>query len=994
MSDVYEVGGVEAKLTVDSSQFDHGMDQSGEKLEGFRASVSTLPANIQKLIQKEKELARQMQDQRQKIAQMDAALDEAKEMYAELQRAAGSYSDEDMASHFAKEDAAIQKEEEALSSLAKKLQLVEQQHNEAQASFNKKAGLTSQKEQYKSTSLVIDSMANSLRAASPIIGDSVGNIGNLAERLIFLKQSMNAAKNAGASAGAVMGSAISGGVTLAVSAVSMLISSIQQAEEERKQAYEQAMADLEEYEQQVRDVQQSLGILDDATSSTNDMLSAREKIAEIFPNMVLGYTKEGDMILKNNEALQDQLEILREKERLTNKEIANSQDDILADYFSLRDTGVKSTYKNEGFWGYILDFLGVDPQDYAAILPDDKDTLEFFEATAAATEKIEAKFKNLIPNYYELDEVQKTVADSMIDSAVNAVLAAETEEEANDILLSKLKEIKSVLSDEKTYTDRYQLIIDTGDLNGFTEGQVSMIDEIGQDIMDKLKKQRTESYEQEIEDLEQHYDDLYESQKAAIDREYKAVETALEAQQQAYKQLSFNVKSLDEQDLANKMDLLDRRLKAEEDTQSKAILAVQQRYYKETQLIIKTANTEIQAYKDKLAALDQADKDMEAARKARQDQAAIRDLNEQMAKQEAENTREMAEALQKYEEERDRLQTIVDNPPTQTARVIAERDLTKLNESWLKEREQLETEHSESILKIQRELDEEKLTQQEDAAAAEREKERENLNLQITAAEETAAQKLQILNNTYTVETELQEKILSEHIGREKKAYQDRLDNLKASLDDELEALKEKAKERYDESVSDETLIAEAKKEIMSKSQDEILDLLDEYAEKARAKGKNFGTEYIYGLKESLLISDLMSNGAVSALEQLQIATGKRSLNLTDQGYPSSIQGYATGGIATSKQLAWVAEDEPEAIIPMSKMYGFVNSILSGSQEVLSKAYFAMQRMMPIVGGGDTYSTSQIDQSRTVHIENINISRTVDFDLASAQIGALVGGRR
>ena len=177
--------------------------------------------------------------------------------------------------------------------------------------------------------------------------------------------------------------------------------------------------------------------------------------------------------------------------------------------------------------------------------------------------------------------------------------------------------------------------------------------------------------------------------------------------------------------------------------------------------------------------------------------------------------------------------------------------------------------------------------------------------------------------------------------------------------------------------MSEETLVADARKQIMSKSYDEMMDLLDDYAERAKAKGKNFGVMYNAGLQEGL--------------------DTKKSIGVTVTGNVigddlKRFRGYATGGIVNSKQLAWVAEDEPEAIIPMSKMHDFVNGVLSGSQEVMRRAWAGMQRMRMSTAGAA--SNSQVDQSRTVHIENVNISRMVDFDLAKAQVSALMGGRR
>lgn len=997
MPDALDIGGIQAKLIVDSSQFNEGIDQSEDKLKGLLTSVNTLPPNIQKLIQKEADLTKKIQEQREKITGMDAALDEVKATYAQLQQAVGSYSDADMASHFAKEDAAIQKEEEALDGLAQKLKLVEQQRAEAQAKLSQSAQSSGQKGQFRSTSLVIDSVANSLRGLNPILGESAGNIGNMAERLVFMKQAMDQARNAGASTGVVIGAAVSGGVTLAISAVSMLIQSIQKAEEERKQAYEQALTDMEEYDQQVREIQQSLGVLNDASASTNDMLNAREQIAELFPDMVLGYTEEGGLILKNNEALQEQVNILKEKERYNRLAAIDTSGDVADDFFSLKaKSKLDSANSNSvDFWRFFMTDEQVvkstdntiSGQQQLETL-DPMDAVKYFSAMEQYGEYATIYLQSMIDGYDELNDQQQVVANDMISDAKEAAIAADNETEANEILLDRLKEIKAVLSDEKTYTDRYRVIVEQDATKGFSDEQLSAIDSLGQAIMDDLKAGYQETYDAEIEELEKEYNDLYETRKAAIDSEYQAVEESLNAQQQAYRRLSFNIKSLDEQELENKVDLLKRQIEAEQDAQAKAILAIQQRYYEESRLIIQTANEEIQVYKDKLAALDQADQEAQAAREKRQNEAAIRDLNEQLSKQEAENTREMAEALEEYETERDRLQAIIDNPPSQTARILAERELTELNENWLKEREQLESEHKEKVVKIQRELEEEKLIQQEDAEAAERDKEREHLNSLISDAEANATQKLQILNNTYTVEAEMQEAALNEQAEREKTAYQNRLSNLKTQLDSELAAEKEKAQERLDQAISDENLIAEAKKEIMGKSYDELLAMMDEYKVDAKEKGKDFGKAWLEGLQGELNSKPTYNRPAGPDYIDLDAILDAEENRLGE------LRGYASGGIAASKQLAWVAEDEPEAIIPMSKMHSFVNGILSGSQEVLNKAYFAMQRFTPAAISGNTYNSSQYDQSRTVHIENVNISRTVDLDLASAQIGALVGGRR
>lgn len=1013
MSDVYEVGGIEAKMVVDADQFDESIDHSEKKVKGLHTSIETLPPSIQKLVLKEQELTKKLKEQQQRIIGQDAALDALKESYAQAQQAVGAYSDEDMASHFAKEDAAIRKEDEALTGLAANLKLVQQQQAQAAAKINQKIGLEDQKGQFRSTSLGIDAVANSLRGLSPVLGESVSGIGNMAERLVFLKQTMNQAKNAGAATGAVLGSAIMGGATLAVTGISLVVQSIQKADEERKQRYEQAISDLKEYQKKEQEAAMAMLKLHEA-DSTEQYIASRQKLIDMFSDIMVGYNGENSAILKNNEALKDQINTLKEAVRLHREKLALESDGKFDDFVDDRDKVIELKKSIQEQKERIeMTKRAMENDEGAAITY--KDTLDEMESRLLRLQKqlndakitvnsslndvfygLSAKISMGIDDFENLNEVQGRVYDSMVLNARDYIMAAEDETEANSRVQETIEKIKAVLADEKTYTDRYKVIIEESAGGPFGDDQLSMIDSIGQDFMDKLKKGYQDTYDDEIKEIEQRYSDLYESRKSSLDAEYKAVESSIKAQQQAYQSMAFDVKSLDEQDLNNKLDKFRRQLAAEKDMQAKSIMAVQERYYKEAQLIIQTANKEIQVYKDKLAALDAADKAAEDARKKRQNEAALRDLNEDMAKQQAENAREIAEALEKYETERDRLQAIIDKPPSQTARVIAERDLTKLTEDWNKEREGLEATHAEKILTIQRRLDEEKLTQQEDAQAAERQSQRESLNQKVSETENAATQQLNSLNNQYAVEANVQKKALAERLEAEKASYQQRLSVMKTELDNLLEEEKENAKKRLDNAISDENLVAEARKEIMSKSQDEMLEMLDEYAEKARKKGKNFGAQYNAGIQEGLkdngLPSFTQSPGA--GKEGPVYFDWKAALDAEEERF-KNLPGFANGGIATSKQLAWIAENEPEAIIPMSRLQSLVDSLYAGSQQVAAHAYWAMQQMKPEVMAGNTYhNSSQLDQSRTVHIENVNISRNVDFDLASAQIGALVGGRR
>lgn len=171
-------------------------------------------------------------------------------------------------------------------------------------------------------------MANSMRALTPILGDSIGSIGNLAERLVFMKQSMKAVELSGAATGA----AISGGITLAVSAAAMLVEAWQKAEEEQRQAFEEAKQALAQYTEELREAEQAAKALDNQTSSVSDLTAARQDLADLFPNIVLGYDEEGKAILANNQALEQELELLKKKTKINREIMASGTYDSIKNY--------------------------------------------------------------------------------------------------------------------------------------------------------------------------------------------------------------------------------------------------------------------------------------------------------------------------------------------------------------------------------------------------------------------------------------------------------------------------------------------------------------------------------------------------------------------------------------------------------------------------------------------------------------------------------------
>ena len=122
---------------------------------------------------------------------------------------------------------------------------------------------------------------------------------------------------------------------------------------------------------------------------------------------------------------------------------------------------------------------------------------------------------------------------------------------------------------------------------------ISNVDKLAEAIKREAKDQAEQTYQDALDRIQEEQQSIYDASKAQADRAYQIVSANLQAQQNAYRSMKFDVRSLDEQDLANKLDLFRRQLEAEQNMQAKSVMAVQERYYKEAQLIVETANKAI-----------------------------------------------------------------------------------------------------------------------------------------------------------------------------------------------------------------------------------------------------------------------------------------------------------------------------------------------------------------------------------------------------------------
>ena len=197
----------------------------------------------------------------------------------------------------------------------------------------------------KQSNMVLDTGATALRAVTSAAGGTISKIGYLGTELMYLKRNMQAA----AATGSMMASVISFGIMAAVTLVTTAISLLQEKEEKRQQAFEKGIENYEKYTSELQTLNQSLDVIKDSKSSTDQLTNARNNLASTFDNLIVGYTDEGEAILANNELIEKQIELYNKKISLARQEIL-ANGNAIESYNQQRE---KISYGKENYIDYI-----------------------------------------------------------------------------------------------------------------------------------------------------------------------------------------------------------------------------------------------------------------------------------------------------------------------------------------------------------------------------------------------------------------------------------------------------------------------------------------------------------------------------------------------------------------------------------------------------------------------------------------------------------------
>lgn len=291
-----------------------------KSLEAAKASLGSMAGVIQNMSADKvnKELAATEQEAEKIAQQMVKAL----EVYNEIAGQNRKYGLNGAGELSAAEDAGLQALAQQAQEAEDKLTVLQARMEELkQTSQTSAASLKTNTAAMQNAKNAGDALAFGVSQIGRQMGGGASVAAQFAEQIRFAAKEIKAANSASM--------AMTGYIGIAIAAISAVITVVNQVtaarekaaqaeREHREEILKTTEAALEEADamQEIIQAENAIAVLKDQNASLEAVADARQTIISLFPNAIAGYNSEGDAIVANNEVLEQQVELLKEKNRL------------------------------------------------------------------------------------------------------------------------------------------------------------------------------------------------------------------------------------------------------------------------------------------------------------------------------------------------------------------------------------------------------------------------------------------------------------------------------------------------------------------------------------------------------------------------------------------------------------------------------------------------------------------------------------------------------
>lgn len=279
------------------------------------------------------------------------------------------------------------------------------------------------------------------------------------------------------------------GITAAIIAyknsVNGMIKSNQKLIESNKEAYNSLVDESKEYSNKADSLKSTYDDYLTATKGSEEYYEAVNKIAELSPDLVVGYDNEGNAIIANNEKIKEQIEYYKElakaKQEAARQEAIENIGEETDSYQDLtgKKKSIDEKYKKqkelideyeaiiqkESEVGY--DNLSTAEQrlytNAVNMLSVEKDKLDEYKSDLedlsnqikAATDQLRTYYTSLLPVEDELTDAQKAIREGLLNTAIEAGMSSADFEEAYSNLNSEAvqKAAEEIINLDENLTD-------------------------------------------------------------------------------------------------------------------------------------------------------------------------------------------------------------------------------------------------------------------------------------------------------------------------------------------------------------------------------------------------------------------------------------------------------------------------------------------------------------------------------------------------------------
>lgn len=188
----------------------------------------------------------------------------------------------------------------------------------------------SQRSARSEMTMSIGAITSGLRTMGVVSSDLSGTVGQVVSQLTNMKRAITAAQAAGAGTMATV-SMVTAGLGIAVAVIAKVVEAYKEAKQKQREYFEDAITYIGEYKSKLETMERAAKVLNDETSTVDELTAARQTLESTFDGMIAGYDAEGNALYLSNEALQEQIRLLQQKYDL-NLKIAASNTTALEDY--------------------------------------------------------------------------------------------------------------------------------------------------------------------------------------------------------------------------------------------------------------------------------------------------------------------------------------------------------------------------------------------------------------------------------------------------------------------------------------------------------------------------------------------------------------------------------------------------------------------------------------------------------------------------------------